>query len=71
MATPEPKAVARQPKVASAQATSGTHRPPAAMPSCIVDRARARFFSNQRISATLSGKKPHRLAPSAVMMKAP
>jgi hypothetical protein len=41
------------------------------MPNCIEARARARFFSNQWISATLSGKKPHRLAPSAVTMNAP
>ena len=63
--TPEAKAVARQPQVASAQAISGTNRPPAAMPTCIAASARARFFSNQWISATLSGKKPHRLAPIA------
>jgi hypothetical protein len=71
MTRPDASAVLRQPKVASAQATSGTHSPPAAMPSCIVDSARARFFSNQWISETLSGKKPHRLAPSAVTMNAP
>jgi hypothetical protein len=57
--------------MASAAATSGTHSPPPAMPICIIESARARFFSNQWISATFIGKKPHRLAPIAVMMKAP
>ena len=67
----EPSAVVRQPKVVSDRATSGTMMPPKARPIDIADSARARLRSNQWISATLSGKKPHRLVPSAMTMNAP
>src|SRR5690348_15952455 len=67
----EKNAAARQAWVASDQATMGTHRPPSAMQSCIEESARARFFSNQWMSATLIGKKPYRLEPIAVTRKAP
>src|SRR6185503_8470277 len=69
--TPEPKAVARQPKVTSDQPTIGTEMPPSASPSESDDNARARQRSNQLISATLIGKKPHMLEPSAMTMNAP
>ena len=68
---PEARAVGRQPKVVSEEATSGTVMPPKARPIDIADSARARLRSNQWISATLSGKKPHRLEPSAMTMNAP
>ncbi len=55
----------------AALATAGTAMPPSAKPNWIEDSARARLRSNQWISATLSGKKPHRLAPSATTRKAP
>ena len=64
--TPEPNAVARQPKVCSDQATSGTEMPPSARPIDSDESARARQRSNQLMSATFSGKKPHRLEPSAI-----
>ena len=69
--TPEEKAVARQPKVCSDQATSGTEMPPSARPIDIDDRARARQRSNQLMSATFTGKNPHRLEPSAMTRKQP
>ncbi|MBW8906948.1 MAG: hypothetical protein JF611_15030 [Betaproteobacteria bacterium] len=68
--TPEPKAVARQPTVCSDQATSGTEMPPSARPIDIEESARARQRSNQLMSAMLTGKKPHRLEPSAITRNA-
>ena len=69
--TPEAKAVARQPNCCIDQATAGTKIPPSARPRVSMDSARARFFSNQWMSATLIGKNPHMLEPRAMTMKAP
>jgi hypothetical protein len=68
---PEASAVGRQPKPVIDAATSGTMMPPKARPNDIAESARARLRSNQWMSATLSGKKPHRLEPRAMTMKAP
>ena len=70
-ATPEASAVVRQPKWTSDQPTAGTNRPPIAKPSESEDSARARQRSNQLMRATLIGKKPHMLEPSAMTMNAP
>ena len=63
--------MARQPKAASDQAITGTKMPPSARPSERLESARARQRSNQWISATLTGKKPQKLEPIAITMKAP
>ena len=68
---PEASAVARQPKLESDQATSGTEMPPSARPIDMDESARARQRSNQWISATLIGKSPQQLAPTAMTRNAP
>ena len=49
------------------QATTGTNIPPRARPNPTDDSARARWTWNQWMIATLTGKKPHRLEPSAMI----
>jgi hypothetical protein len=55
-ARPETPAVARQPHCCMDQAMAGTTRPPMASPRLMMDKARARYFSNQWTMATDKGK---------------
>ena len=50
--TPDPAAVARQPHSCMDHAIKGTTKPPMASPRLMMDRARARNFSNHCTSAT-------------------
>ncbi len=68
--TPDENAVARQPKVCSDHATTGSEIPPSASPIDMDESARARQRSNQWISAVLIGNMPQKLAPSAMTTNA-
>jgi hypothetical protein len=68
--SPEANAVTRQPWLSIAPAITGTRTPPSASPSPTADKARARWTWNQWMIATLIGKKPQRLEPSAMTTKA-
>ena len=68
--TPEPKAVARQPKLCIDQATRNTKMPPSAPPNWSAESARARRFSNHWMIATLTRKLLNMLEPSATTTNA-
>ena len=59
-----------QPSVSSEMTTSGTQSPPTAKPVCMTARAVARRRRNQLTTVTVSGRKPPRLEPSAIVKKA-
>ena len=67
MSTPDRNAVHRQPRRVSPRTTTGVRSPPTDMPVELIDSASALLRRNQLTMATLIGRYPPRLEPSASM----